>query len=178
MQIIVRRLFGEQLDDGAAETPDVARVRNLLLFLNNFWCHPVRSAGERHVIDGYLAAFALVLIENGGDAEIRQLDLAVLRREDVAALDIPVYNIFTMQEIKALQHLFYIVLDETFWNFAKLFDQGVQRAILDVLEYNVQMVVLALNTIQILYNLRVLKILQKVDFIFDSALLIFFNGVK
>ena len=55
VEVVVRRLLGQELDDSAAQTPNITGTRNLFLLLNDLWGHPVGRAREGHVVDGYLA---------------------------------------------------------------------------------------------------------------------------
>ena len=74
-----------------------------------------------------------------------------------------------VQKNKAFQHLVDVYSDEALRYFPKLFDQRIKRAIFDVLQHNIQML-LRLNTVQILYYLVMLKVLQKAYLVLDRAL--------
>lgn len=49
------------------------------------------------------------------------------------------YYSFLVKKDEALEHLVNVNCDETLWNLAEFFYQRVERAILNVLEHNIEM---------------------------------------
>ena len=97
-QVCIRRLASDELDDGAAERPDVGgggEARHL----DDLGRHPVRSAHHRI---GLCVEAILMLCR---DAKVGELHLSAGRDEDVGALDVAVDHALIVQEVEALEHL-------------------------------------------------------------------------
>ena len=87
----VGRSAGQQLDDRARERPDV-RLGRRALELDHLGRHPVRRA--RHVLH-----LALHRTQVQRDTEVGQLDVPVLRGEDVRSFEVTMYDVIAVQII-------------------------------------------------------------------------------
>ena len=85
--------------------------------------------------------------------------------------------ILWMQKLQSLQHLLNEKHHQSFRNLSKLLYNWIKRAILNVLEHDVQMII-SIYTIDVFYNLRVIQFLQQIYFGFDWALSVLFDVIK
>jgi hypothetical protein len=122
LQLMVGRLPLDQLDDGAADAPDV-RGRGGARELNDLRCHPVRCSYDARLVQARLLR---------GHAEVCQLDIALFRGEDVGALDVPVYDTLLVEVLEAAQDLGHVEGDEVFRELAEVLADAVQRPVLAV----------------------------------------------
>jgi len=122
LQLVIGRLPLNQLDDGAANAPYVRRRRGARE-LNNLGGHPVRSAHDTRLVQARLL---------GGDAEVGELDQALLGGEDVGAFDVAVDDTLLVEVEEAVQDLGHVEGNEVFGELAKVLADAVQRAILTV----------------------------------------------
>lgn len=128
LQLVVRRLALDQLDDGAAYAPNVGRGCGARQ-LNDLGGHPVRRAHDARLVQARLL---------GSHAKVGQLDKALFCGQDVGALDVSVYYALLVEVEQAVEDLGHVEGDEVFWEFAKVLADGVQRPVFAVLEDDVQ----------------------------------------
>ena len=95
LELMIRRLSLEELDDGASQAPDVGGGGGAGQ-LDDLGSHPVRCPDDARLVKtGGL----------GGDAEIGQFDHAVLGGEDVGPFDITMDDALIMEIEQPLQDL-------------------------------------------------------------------------
>ena len=100
-QLKVGRLARQQLEDRAAERPDVGRRREGL-HLDDLRRHPVgRADGSARLLRRGLGAG----VDAAGDAKVGELDLPVLCDQEVGALDVSVADALCVKPLKPRQHL-------------------------------------------------------------------------
>ena len=123
-QIMVRRLALQQLNNGAANAPDV-RGRGGARELDDLGGHPVRGADDLGLLVGPGEGAR-------ADAKVGQLDGAILGGQDVGAFDVAVDDALVVQVLQALQDLGHVDADQVLGKLAVGFADGMQRAILAI----------------------------------------------
>ena len=157
LEVVVRRLAVEQLEDRAAERPDVRRRREAG-HLDHLGRHPVGCADDGRRLDRGVCRG----LDAARDAKVGELDLAVLRDQQVRPLDVAVAHALLVQPLQPQQHLPNVDADQVRREGAKVFDEGGERAVLDVLEDEVE-VALGPDRLEVPHDLRVLQVVQQVD---------------
>jgi hypothetical protein len=122
LQLVIGRLAFNQLNDGAAQTPDVRR-RGGTRQLDDLWRHPVGGADDAGLVQARLF---------GGDAKVGQLDESFLCCEDVGTLDVSMNNTLLVEVEQAVQDLGHVQGNEVFGKLAEVFADAVQRAVFAV----------------------------------------------
>lgn len=87
LELVVRRFALEQLNDGASQAPNI-RCCGWTSQFNNLGGHPVRGSHNAGLAE--VRCF-------GSDTKISQLNQSLLGRQNVCALDIPVYDTLLVQ---------------------------------------------------------------------------------
>lgn len=110
-KIMVRRPALQQLNDRAANTPDIRR-RTGAGKLNDFWCHPVGGTND-------LCFLVLPACECAcRNSKVCELDFAVLGGEDVGAFDVSVDNTLIVKILQSLQNLCCVDADQVLGELA------------------------------------------------------------
>jgi hypothetical protein len=117
---VVRWVALEQLDDHAADAPYVGRGGRAGLF-DDLGRHPVRATDDGAVVDTRRVA---------RDAEVGELDGAVLVGEDVGALDVAVDDTLIVKVHEAFENLGDVHRNEALGELAEALGDVVEGAIL------------------------------------------------
>jgi len=120
LQFVVWWFTVKQLNDGAAQAPDVGR-RCGARQLNHLWCHPIGSAYNTRLGEAR---------SSGGNSKVGKFDQALFRGEDICSLDVAVDHTLFVEVEKTVKNLNNVQRDEILWELAKVLTDGVQRAIL------------------------------------------------
>lgn len=123
-QIVVWRFSLEKLDHRAAHAPYI-RGRGRSGELYDLGGHPVRGANNLGLLVGTGEGA-------GGDAEVCQLDGAILRGQDVGALDVSVYDTLIVEVLQTLEDLRHVNADEVLRELAVCLAYRVEGAVLAV----------------------------------------------
>lgn len=123
-QVVIWWFSLEQLNDGAAYTPDVGS-RRCARQLNDFGGHPVWCTN-------YLRLFVWTSEGACRDTKVCQLDRAIFCGEDICALDISVDDTLIVEILQSLKDLCHVYADEILGKFAVFFANRVQGSIFAV----------------------------------------------
>ena len=133
---------------------------------------PIRCTGRIGIFDSVVDR-----IELKRDSKIRQLDIAILGCEDVCSLQVPMYDMHAVQIHQALQDLDDVARHERFWKYAESSQGVLQRAILDVLEDNIDCVLCSDQTF-VLDHARMGKAFEQIHFALELCNLFFAFAVN
>mmetsp|Transcript_9208 Transcript_9208/g.23073 ORF Transcript_9208/g.23073 Transcript_9208/m.23073 type:complete len:516 (-) Transcript_9208:499-2046(-) len=132
VQVAVGRLAGEQLNDRAAEAPDVGCL-HVPFAKKNLGRHPERRArGAAHVV---------LCVQLAADAKVAELAHAVFVQQNICGLHIAVDYFMVVEVKQPFQDLLCVNAAQRLRDGAKLVHQLRQRAALQVLHGNVHAVV-------------------------------------
>jgi hypothetical protein len=99
-EVVVWRSPLKKFDHGTADTPDV-RCRACARQLDDLGGHPVGGADD--------LGFLIWARQGAGrDTKVCELDGTILGRQDVGALDVPVYYTLVVEVLEALQDLCHV----------------------------------------------------------------------
>ena len=114
----------EKLYDCTADRPDV-RGGGRARLLDDLGRHPVRGTSD-------VLHLTLHRPEVERDTEVRQLDVAILGRQNIRRLQIAVDDVVLMQIVQSFEDLHYIIRDEPFVELPERLQGLTQRAVLGV----------------------------------------------
>jgi hypothetical protein len=119
---VVWRLSLNELNDGAAQTPNV-RGRCSSRELDDLGRHPIRRTDDTRLVQPRLLR---------SDTKVSQFDESLLCCQDVGTLDVPVDDTLLVQVEEPMKCLGHVESDEVFWELAEVLADAVQRPIFAV----------------------------------------------
>jgi len=113
LQVVIRRFTLQELNDCAAQTPNIRRRRGTREF-NNLGRHPVGRAND-------LCLLVWTCQRAGGDSKVCQLDLSIFGGQDIGAFDVAMDHTLVVEVVQSLQYLCHVNTDEVLRELAVRF---------------------------------------------------------
>ena len=158
----------EHLYNQTSQGPNI-RFSGVAGLFDDFGCHPEDASLEGGAVD-----VSLLRLEDSarfdafGDAEIGDFDDAFVVDKDVGALDVAVDNILAVEVGEAREDLADEVADEGFLEGAIGSEHGGDGAARDVFQEDVEVLVVRVGA-EVLHNVLMLEVTEKVDLAFQSG---------